>query len=392
VQQKLLARGPAHTTVAALVVAAALLGGCAMLRDEPLAPEPPIAVDPADAGRVIPIDTPDVAPPLPPVTPDASRSETVAPVIPGVCTPGSKRCKASPPAAPEICDDTGAWVPGAPCANACSNGTCVGTCVPGSRRCAGKAVEQCGPLGVWEPQDDCAYVCADGVCRGACVPETRRCLGNTPQTCSPNGQWLNGTACPFLCVGGGVCGGECKPDSRICSGATLRTCRADATYSDSVCPGMGGGTPACKIDKCDYDCNNPALPYKCAGGCCQCMAANQCAKRVDNVATCSAGRCVYSKRCDLEAHSWTQTSNSPCPLSTWNFQKTGEGTFIARETGCGAASGQATYLGATIRVDLVFTGGSAVALWKVDADCNSAGTGSLVFSNGDSFVSTLTKQ
>jgi len=316
-------------------------------------------------------------------------------VCAGVCQPGSKRCGGVSGLVLEACDEAGRWIVGQACQNLCSSGSCAGTCMPGARRCGPNQLpEQCGPLGTWEPQAACAFICAGaGQCGGACKPGARQCLGKAPQVCNENGQWQTGDSCPFLCSGSGQCTGECVPGSRSCSGSTLRTCRSDARFETQACPGRSHGTPVCRNDACDHDCKDAKFPHRCEGGCCECERDADCAAMPDQVASCSAGACSYKAMCDLGRRTWTMTSASPCATSTWAFTRRPDGKWDAAETGCGNATGLASYDGTTIRLDFTYNVGAGRYTWPVDSRC-AGGKGTLEFIAGPDaglvYESTLT--
>jgi hypothetical protein len=309
----------------------------------------------------------------------------------GSCMAGAMKCGAAN--TPQTCSPLGTWEPGAPCPFVCSgDGACTGECKPNSKRCTGLVPQLCDDKGTWQSKAACPKVCSDGACTGDCVPNDRRCSGKAAQTCDDAGRWNTSMNCPFLCTGKGQCAGECTPDSMVCSGnpPVQRTCGANAFYMDKACPAPTGGSAVCNGNKCDFNCG-ASLPARCGTRCCECDADSQCT-RSGSIGRCQGNACKFV--CDIAAFQWTQTSDSPCTSSNWSFMGT-SGSFSAVESGCGSATGAATYDGSTIVVMFTFApDGAGVYRWPVDGACKTS-EGTLDFTagffGGMHFRSTLSK-
>ena len=77
----------------------------------------------------------------------------------------------------------------------------------------------------------------------------------------------------------------------------------------------------------------------------------------------------------------------------WAFTRRADGRWDAQETGCGNATGVASYDGTLIRLDFTYNVGAGRYTWPVDSRC--LGTpGTLAFTEGPNagevYASTLT--
>ena len=250
---------------------------------------------------------------------DAGASDLVLkkPADAPICDPGATACQGKTPL---ICDATGAWKAAKPCANACSNGVCVGDCSPGTYQCQGSAIQSCDQGGLWETVATCSDTCSKGLCVESCTAGEQRCKDLEAQTCSSAGLWQDGRACLYSCSAG-ACTGECTPGNRRCRENTAQTCSSAAVWVDQqACTGNG---PVCAGGQCvasclaaGQDCTDPQT------SCCQgteCMSAdggktstcravsctalgNACAATTDCCAglDCTGGRCVARSEACLE--------------------------------------------------------------------------------------------
>ena len=86
--------------------------------------------------------------------------------------------------------------------------------------------------------------------------------------------------------------------------------------------------------------------------------------------------------CDITARTWQQTSPGLCPSSLWRFTHRGDGTYEAKEEGCGNVTGTATYDGTTLLVDFQYGGeGTGRYAWPLDGQCQGA-AGTVTWSSG----------
>ena len=90
------------------------------------------------------------------------------------------------------------------------------------------------------------------------------------------------------------------------------------------------------------------------------------------------------------------TSGSSCSTAIWEFTRRAQDPgdrWDARETGCGNATGIASYDGTTIRLDFNYDVGAGRYTWPVDSRC-AGSKGNLTFTAGpnigEMYDSTLT--
>lgn len=232
----------------------------------------------------------------------------------GSCVPGTKSCVAQ---SPRTCGTNGEWVYSAPCPYTCMAGDCKGLCNPGALKCGSVGVEKCGTDGLWHPDQTCPFVCVDppGVCSGVCKNGATQCNGLQTQFCNPLGQWATTGTCPFACSNG-ACTGVCTPTATKCVGNGTQTCNAQ---------GQWGATVACP-----YLCSNGACTGACTPGATKCNGTN--------VEACNAqGQWVVSQTCPN------------VPNATAKCTGTGTCSFDCSSgyADCNASAGCETQLGTT---------------------------------------------
>jgi formylglycine-generating enzyme required for sulfatase activity len=107
---------------------------------------------------------------------------------------------------------------------------------PNQQICVGSNVVKCGPDLVSEMAGTtCSNACFDGGCTGTCIPGATQCTGNGVETCSAIGQWSAATSCSEMCSDGGC--------------ATFPSCTGGGAGTDSTCgPGADGGSGS--VDCC----------------------------------------------------------------------------------------------------------------------------------------------
>lgn len=86
----------------------------------------------------------------------ASSDANSSDAPPDVCQPMAYECHGQQP---QQCNGVGTgWLNvGSACSGqACVNGGCVGTCMPGATRCSGADLQTCDAAGAWSPAVACA--------------------------------------------------------------------------------------------------------------------------------------------------------------------------------------------------------------------------------------------
>ncbi|HXI57533.1 MAG TPA: hypothetical protein VNO55_15810 [Polyangia bacterium] len=260
---------------------------------------------------------------------------------PGACTNGMLRCAPNGQAV-ESCDGSGSWLKKMDCPNACRAGSCVGSCVPGSKRCGANQVpDRCSDAGEWEAQTACPSVCSGaGICSGKCTPGQMDCQGSkggTPLVCDGSGNWMAKQPCPSVCTAG-ACTGMCVPGAHDCSGLQSRLCDDSGNWQIQTtcryaCRGMGscttcdpGVTKACNaaatnLQICKSDGSGFQDDTACPSGCNTTRLACNACKATDlkcdqgASSTCKADGSGYmpTSTCDKQC-GWAvcPSSGGPC--------------------------------------------------------------------------------
>ncbi len=330
----------------------------------------------------------------------------------GECKPAVKRC--GPNDTPETCSIAGKWEPAPrPCEFTCTGEGVCGECKPDTKTCLGLVPRVCDGSGKWQTAPACKFVCTEGECSGTCNPGDLRCSGATPQMCDGTGTYRNLTPCPFICSGKGACSGECKPNTTSCSGTRRQVCNGNGQLSSEDCRAPQHGSATCSGGNCGFNCQNPFVKrgngcscpdgqIECNGGCAACCGtdASNCPNPGRNLERlCSNNRCQSRPACDLGGAPWTSVTSSSCMSSQWTFTAAGTDrrNWTANETGCGFASGTATYDGSEVVLKFITGEVTGTYRWKVNGDCSSGGQGSLNFDTPEElkamnpFTSTLTR-
>ncbi|HEX2877471.1 MAG TPA: hypothetical protein VHP33_39760 [Polyangiaceae bacterium] len=154
-------------------------------------------------------------------------------------------------------------------------------------------VRDCSPEGNWVTTN-CMNACVDGSCAGSCVPGTTRCVAGPErrQTCSDQGAWTTVETCAGnkLCQdNGGSCVAPCA-GQKLCPGnvcAPLGGCCSDADCGNNFACING----TCSTTTCQSGFNGP-----CGGTCTKgCCSVNDCPDHPNMGRSCNGShQCLYS--------------------------------------------------------------------------------------------------